>query len=239
MKKTDLETFREELLATGGYKTPDDRRAPVRRKPGPLVTMRFSFAVSRVFPFCAVCEALGLLKTERWAKFCFSTVTMPESLGMNVMVEGWGDRAAYKGPVMYLCNHMSTLETILLPPILLTYGPFNVVAKNSLAHLPFLEKAAVHMGIVGIGRKNPKADLMRLFDVGVKRISEGKALFVDRRQARREGGDSHRADRDRLPVHAHEGEGTAFESVQGLRNGGYFERHTSGGRACDTVRKIP
>ena len=178
MKKTDIETFREELLATGGYKTPDDRRAPVRRKPGPLVTMRFSFAVSRVFPFCAVCEALGLLKTERWAKFCFSTVTMPESLGMNVMVEGWGDRAAYKGPVMYLCNHMSTLETILLPPILLTYGPFNVVAKNSLAHLPFLEKAAVHMGIVGIGRKNPKADLMRLFDVGVKRISEGNSFLI-------------------------------------------------------------
>ena len=103
---------------------------------------------------------------------------MPESLGMNVELEGWQDRAAYKGPVVYLCNHMSTYETILLPPVLLTYGPFNVVAKASLAHLPFLGKAAAHMGLVGIGRKNPKADLLALFDIGSKRIAEGASFLI-------------------------------------------------------------
>ena len=178
MKKTDLKTFREELLATGGYKTPAERRATVRHKSSGLVTTRFSFAVSRVFPLCALYEAFGRLNSDKWAKFCFSTVTMPESLGMNVELEGWGDRAKYKGPVVYLCNHMSTLETILLPPVLLTYGPFSVVAKASLAHLPFLEKAAAHMGLVGIGRKNPKADLLTLFEVGCKRISEGGSFLI-------------------------------------------------------------
>ncbi|MBQ4471096.1 MAG: 1-acyl-sn-glycerol-3-phosphate acyltransferase [Kiritimatiellae bacterium] len=178
MKKTDLTTFREELLATGGYKTPADRKAATRHKPSGLITTRFSFAVSRVFPMCAVYEALGRLNTDKWAEFCFSTVTMPESLGMNVELEGWQDRAAYKGPVVYLCNHMSTYETILLPPVLLTYGPFNVVAKASLAHLPFLGKAAAHMGLVGIGRKNPKADLLALFDIGSKRIAEGSSFLI-------------------------------------------------------------
>ena len=87
MLKTDLKTFREELLATGGYKTPAERRAPVRHKPSGLVTTRFSFAVSRVFPLCALYEAFGKLETDKWANFCFSTVTMPESLGMNVELE--------------------------------------------------------------------------------------------------------------------------------------------------------
>lgn len=178
MKKTDLTTFREELLATGGYKTPADRKAATRHKPSGLITTRFSFAVSRVFPMCAVYEALGRLNTDKWAEFCFSTVTMPESLGMNVELEGWQDRAACKGPVVYLCNHMSTYETILLPPVLLTYGPFNVVAKASLTHLPFLGKAAAHMGLVGIGRKNPKADLLALFDIGSKRIAEGSSFLI-------------------------------------------------------------
>lgn len=178
MKKTDLTTFREELLATGGYKTPADRKAATRHKPSGLITTRFSFAVSRVFPMCAVYEAFGRLNTDKWAEFCFSTVTMPESLGMNVELEGWQDRAAYKGPVVYLCNHMSTYETILLPPVLLTYGPFNVVAKASLTHLPFLGKAAAHMGLVGIGRKNPKADLLALFDIGSKRIAEGSSFLI-------------------------------------------------------------
>lgn len=178
MKKTDLKTFREELLATGGYRTPPERKPAVRHKPGAIVTTRFSFAVGRVFPMCAVYEAFGKLNTDKWAEFCFSTVTMPESLGMNVELEGWGDRAAYKGPVVYLCNHMSTYETILLPPVLLTYGPFNVVTKASLTHLPFLEKAAAHMGLVGIGRKNPKADLMALFEIGGKKISEGSSFLI-------------------------------------------------------------
>lgn len=177
-RRTTLEEFRRELLAAGGYATPPERRAAKRRRPSALVTLRFSMAVSRVFPLCAVYEALRRLDTGKWAEFCFSTVTTPEALGMNVVFEGWGDRAAYKGPVVYLCNHMSTVETILLPPVLLTYGPFNVVTKASLAHLPFLERAAAHMGLVPIGRKNPKEDLLFLMGEGTRRIGEGNSFLI-------------------------------------------------------------
>ena len=50
MIKTTLEEFREELLATGGYKTKDDHRAPFRAKPSALATLGFSYNVMRVFP---------------------------------------------------------------------------------------------------------------------------------------------------------------------------------------------
>ena len=178
MKKTTLEEFRRELLAGGGYETPAARRAAARKGPSALVTLRFSLAVSRVFPLCAVYEAARRLDTGKWARFCFSTVTTPESLGMNVVLEGWGDRAAYKGPVVYLCNHMSTFETIFLPPVLLTYGPFNVVTKASLTRLPFLKRAAAHMGLVPLGRKNPKADLISLLSAGVERIGAGNSFLI-------------------------------------------------------------
>lgn len=177
-EKTTIEMFRKDILETGSYFTPDTRRASNRRKNGALTTLKFSLGVSKVFPLCAIYEPLGKLTHEKWARFCFSTVQIAESMGMNVNFEGWQNRAAYKGPVMYLCNHMSTVETILLPPVLLAYGPFNVVVKASLSHLPFLGKAAAHMGLVPIGRKSPREDLTYLMKRSSELIAQGNSFLI-------------------------------------------------------------
>lgn len=178
MTRTTLEMFREELLATGEYHTPPERRAATTRKPGSFTTLGFTWSVFSVFPRCAVSECLGTLNTDKWAHYCFCPLRKAESYGTSVHMEGWNNRKAQEGPVVYLANHMSTLETILLPFVLLTYGPFNVVVKQSLSHLPGLKKAAAHMGLVPIGRKSPREDLMTIFDVGVKRIKEGNSFLI-------------------------------------------------------------
>ena len=178
MKATTLEQFREELLKTGGYTTPDVRRARKRARAGALTTVRFSWGVSEVFPLCAINEPLGRLTVDKWAHYCFSSVRVPERLGMNVIVEGFKQREACQGPVMYLCNHMSSIETILLPPILLTYGPLCYVAKASLAHLPFLERAAMRTGMIPIGRKSPREDLVNMLRIGSERIQNGESCLI-------------------------------------------------------------
>jgi 1-acyl-sn-glycerol-3-phosphate acyltransferase len=178
MKTTTLEIFREELLKGGCYATPPERRAAKRRRPGWWTTVSFTWGPFSVFPKCAICEGLGILNTDRWAHFCFCAVQTAEKFGMEVKLDGWENRAGYDGPVVYLCNHMSTLETILLPPILLSYSPFNVVVKASLSHLPFLAKAADHMGLVPIGRKSPREDLMTIFRVGCERIGKGISFLI-------------------------------------------------------------
>ncbi len=178
MNKITLSEFQEELRTTGGYRTHDDCRAAVRAKPGAWATFRYSLGIVSVFPKCALTEPFGTLTIPRWAGFCLSSVKTAESLGMNVVIEGFGPRAAYGGPVMYLCNHMSMTETILLPPILLSFSPFSYVAKASLAHLPFLERAAEHMRMVPIGRKNPREDLVNILKVGTERIAGGDSFLI-------------------------------------------------------------
>ena len=178
MKTTTLSEFKESLRKAGGYRTADSHRAARRAKPGAWTTFRYSLGCLRVFPMCAFYEPTGKLTTEKWAEFCFSSVTVPERLGMNVTVEGFENRMACPGPVMYLCNHMSTTETILLPPILLTFSPFSFVAKASLAHLPFLEKAAEHMRMVPIGRKSPREDLVNMLRIGTERIRGGDSFLI-------------------------------------------------------------
>ena len=178
MRTTTLSDFQSELRATGGYRTHDDCRALKRANSGALTTLRYSWALTRVFPYCAFMEPFGKLTTDLWAQFCFSSVTGAEKLGMNVIIEGFKDRIAYGGPVLYLCNHMSMTETILLPPTLLAFGPFSYVAKASLAHLPFLEKAADHMRMVPISRVSPREDLMNILKTGTERISGGDSFLI-------------------------------------------------------------
>ena len=178
MKTTRLCDFQRELRETGSYRTHDDCRAPVRAKPGFWSTLRYSWGMTNVFPNCAWAEPLGKLTTDRWAEFCFSSVTVPEHLGMNVIIEGFENRKKVDGPVLYLCNHMSMTETILLPPVLLAFGPFSYVAKASLAHLPFLEKAAEHMRMVPISRTSPREDLISILRVGTERIVGGDSFLI-------------------------------------------------------------
>jgi len=178
VKRTTLEMFREELLRTGAYETPPERMAPKPRAPGWWTTTSFTWSVFSVFPRCAVSENLGLLTTDKWAHYCFAALRKAEAFGTKVTADGWENRRDYEGPVVYLCNHISTLETILLPFVLLTFGPFNVVVKASLSHLPGLERAAEHMGLVPIGRTSPREDLMTVFRVGGEQIAKGISFLI-------------------------------------------------------------
>ena len=178
MRTTKLSDFQAEIRATGGYRTHDDCRALKRAKPGALATLRYSWGLTKVFPWCAFAQPLGKLTTEYWSELCFTSVTTAERLGMNVIIEGFSDRAKYGGPVLYLCNHMSMTETIILPPVLLSFGPFSYVAKASLAHLPFLEKAAERMRMVPISRQSPREDLMSILRVGTERIGGGDSFLI-------------------------------------------------------------
>ena len=176
--KTRLDDFQRSILESGGYSTAAERNGTVRRRPSGWITFIFSVLVTRVFPMCAIWDAVRKLTTRKWAEFCFSAVTTPEACGMKVTVEGFDGRNAYKGPVVYLCNHTSTYETVGLIPILLAWGEINFVAKESLAHLPFLEHAARIMGMIGVSRTNPKADLLKLYDHGVKGLQSGRSFLV-------------------------------------------------------------
>ncbi len=177
MKAMTLEEFRKILTEKGEYHS-DEARLPKRAKPGRWNTFRYFWDCCSVFPKCAVYEAAHNLDTDKWAHFCFHSITGAERMGVKVHIEGWNRLKEIDGPVMFLCNHMSTVETVMLPALILTYKPFNVVVKESLTRLPFLKKAAAHMGLVPIGRKSPKQDLIDMMRISTERLTEQKNSFL-------------------------------------------------------------
>lgn len=178
MKKSTLAEFRASLLATGAYETPAACRPKKVRKPSWLTTLGFTISSFGVFPRCSIAQNFGTLNQEKWASICYDTIRKAESYGSVFTAEGWKNRESYKGPVVYLSNHMSTLETIILPFVLNTYGPISTVVKQSLAHLPGLEVAAKTLKLIPIGRANPREDLMTIFEQGQANIKEGYSVLI-------------------------------------------------------------
>jgi 1-acyl-sn-glycerol-3-phosphate acyltransferase len=179
MKKITLEGLREELLKTGGYRSSPERLAKKRKAPGFFTTLGFTSSVFSVFPSCAWRELIsGSMTQDQWAHYCFPPIPKAESYGVPVILDGWKERQSYEGPVIYLSNHMSTLETLLLPAVTLTYGPLSTVVKESLSHLPFLRKAAIDMKLIPIGRKSPREDLVAIFSEGAKAIQENRSVLI-------------------------------------------------------------
>ena len=178
MRQVTLEDFRAALLDKGSYVSSPETLAPIPRPKGRWTTFSFNWSMFFVFPYCAVREFFRSLTTKLWGLCCFRTYQKAEKFGIKVTVDGWENRKDYKGPFVYLSNHMSTLETIMLPPILLTYGPFNVFVKASLSRLPALKRAAAHMGLIPLGRKSPREDLMQVFTEGVARVKEGRSILI-------------------------------------------------------------
>ena len=177
MKAMKLEEFRKILTETGEYRS-DPARLPERSGKSRWNTIRYCWDCGSVFPKVAVYEGCRILDTDKWAHFCFHSITGAERMGVPVHVDGWNVLKEVEGPVMFLSNHMSTVETVMLPALILTYKPFNVVVKESLTRLPFLKKAAAHMGLVPIGRKSPKQDLIDMMRISTERIVEQRNSFL-------------------------------------------------------------
>jgi 1-acyl-sn-glycerol-3-phosphate acyltransferase len=95
-----------------------------------------------------------------------------------VTFEGFERRAAHQGPVVYVANHMSTLETMVFPTTLLAFGPLAIVLKKSLTDIPLVGAAALHVGCIPVTRKNARDDLKTVLDLGAQRLAAGHAVLL-------------------------------------------------------------
>jgi 1-acyl-sn-glycerol-3-phosphate acyltransferase len=170
--------FQRELRATGRYTTPAEHRPRRPARPGWLAAWRFH---SRTVEFVV---RIGRRAYQRrfncdaWGECCFKLWRQTENLGLSMTCEGFADRAAHTGPVVYVSNHMSMAETVLLPPLLLSFGPLTLVLKRSLLDYPFLGEACRVMRPIAVSRKNARDDLRVVLEQGKSCLADGISVLL-------------------------------------------------------------
>lgn len=120
----------------------------------------------------------GLLDDEAWRNSSAEVLRVVESLGGQVEVEGLEHLRALTGPAVIVGNHMSTLETFLLPGFVVPYGPVTFVVKESLLRYPVFGHVMRSRDPVAVGRTNPREDLRAVLDGGEQRLAKGVSVIV-------------------------------------------------------------
>jgi 1-acyl-sn-glycerol-3-phosphate acyltransferase len=175
---TTCKEFQEALRTTGHYETASLNRLSQPVRISAVNSFRYAFTIVRIVSRCVTSNLRHKMDYERWGEICMASVAFAEKLGGVVTFEGFEQRAAHQGPVVYVANHMSTLETMVFPTTLLSFGKLAIVLKASLDTMPLVGAAARAVGSIGVSRKNAREDLKTVLEEGAKRLASGSSVLL-------------------------------------------------------------
>lgn len=101
-----------------------------------------------------------------------------ENIGCSIDIRGMANLTRIKGPCVFIANHMSTLETFLLPGMIRPRMKLTFVVKRSLVKLPLFGPVMRSRDPVVVDRVNPRADLQAVLDGGLERLRKGISIVV-------------------------------------------------------------
>lgn len=101
-----------------------------------------------------------------------------ERVGVRFEVTGAETLDPAGGPFVFVANHMSALETQILPSILHAAAPCTFVVKPSLLRLPVFGPVLRAFDPIVVTRADPRDDLRRVVDGGTARLRNGVSVIV-------------------------------------------------------------
>ena len=176
---TDAEKFAVRLKESGGYETAPDHR------PG-ILDRLFGWSDSWYYLRLIGIVSSGNLKIRfgkfgdvGWNSRALWTLRAIEGCGGRVHVMDVHHMMQLKGPAVYVANHMSLIETMLLPGLfILPYHTVTPVVKKSLTTYPVFGLIMRDIGCIAVGRKNPREDLKRVLEEGVAMLKTGRSVML-------------------------------------------------------------
>ena len=111
---------------------------------------------------CIVWRASRLAKNGRydgsnWMDSSYEVLQQLEKVGVRVEISGIENVVGAAGPVVIIGNHMSMMETLLLPVMVQPIKPVTFVVKESLLSYPVFKYVMRSRNPITVTRTNPKA----------------------------------------------------------------------------------
>jgi 1-acyl-sn-glycerol-3-phosphate acyltransferase len=120
----------------------------------------------------------GVYTDERWIQESMKIVRALESVGTVFEIENFSVIKNMDSPCVFIGNHMSTLETFVLPCIIQPYLPVTFIVKESLITYPVFKYVMLSRDPIVVGRTNPREDFQTVMSGGVERLNKGISIVV-------------------------------------------------------------
>ena len=121
---------------------------------------------------------LGKYDRERWATSSFSVIKILESVGGRLHVSGLREVTKHTAPFVYVANHMSMLDTLLLPCIALALNDVSFVVKEGLLRYPLFGPVMRAVHPIAVTRDSPREDLKKVLREGRDVIAKGSSIVI-------------------------------------------------------------
>ncbi len=120
----------------------------------------------------------GLYDDAAWVGSSAESIRLLERIGARVTIENIAAFRDLPGPAVVLGNHMSTLETFVLPAILQPIRPVTYVVKRQLVEMPVFKHVILARKPIVVGRAHPREDLKIMLEEGEARLRAGISVIV-------------------------------------------------------------
>ncbi len=120
----------------------------------------------------------GIYDDKRWYDSSIDTLKSLERSGIRFHIKGMDNIRMANGPVVFVSNHMTTLETTVLPAIIRPIKPVVYVIKEELGKYPLFGPVALAREPILVGRENPREDLRIVLEEGSKKLQDGKSIII-------------------------------------------------------------
>ncbi len=169
----------DSIFSGDSYHTEGSRRLPLSHYLflGSRWGMHFTFIKDIVFRYRR--EVLdGVYTDQRWVDSSHHSLRIIEQYGGQIHITGMDNLTRGDGPYVIIANHMSTLETAVLPGIIRPHMPVTFVVKKSLTEGNIFGHIMRSRDPIAVGRVNPREDLTTVLTEGVKRLEKGISVII-------------------------------------------------------------
>lgn len=141
-------------------------------------SLYFTWKVMGIIRHDSKLAGAGLYHGKEWAEGSYGTLKALECAGIEFEAEGLNNISASEGPCVFIGNHMSTLETFVLPCLIQPRKEVTFIVKSSLLGYPWFGTVLKSRDPVVVKRENPREDFTTVMEEGVKRLNRGVSIIV-------------------------------------------------------------
>ncbi len=113
-----------------------------------------------------------------WSRSSRDALRALEKSGVRIHISGLEHIAKLTTPCVVIGNHMSVLETVILPGVIQPLRNVAFVIKKNLMAYPVFKHVMRSRAPIVVGRANPRQDLMAVLDGGLKRLQRSISIIV-------------------------------------------------------------
>jgi 1-acyl-sn-glycerol-3-phosphate acyltransferase len=120
----------------------------------------------------------GEYHDKEWTDSSMEIFRLIEKIGGRFIITRMENIIKNEAPVIFLSNHISTLETMIFPGLIAPHRRITFVVKDSLVKHPLFGAVMRSRNPIVVGRTDPRKDFETVMTEGLELLSKGISVII-------------------------------------------------------------